>query len=79
MSAITFARAARTVAVAVAVLFGLATVVAGSRVLRGSDPGYVVFRPLLIYNSVMGIAYIAAGIMIARNLQHGKNAAGVIF
>ena len=79
MSSVTFARAARTVAVAVAVLFGIATVIAGGRVLLGSDPGYVVFRPLLFYNTVMGLTYIVGGIMIARNLLRGRNAAGLIF
>lgn len=79
MSSITFARSAQQIAAIVAVLFGIATVIAGGRVLLGSDPGYVVFRPLLLYNAVMGIAYIAAGITIARNLRHGRNAASVIF
>ena len=79
MSSVTFARAARTVAVAVAVLFGIATVIAGGRVLLGSDPGYVVFRPLLFYNTVMGLTYIVGGIMIARNLLRGRNATGLIF
>ena len=41
-------------------LFGFITVFAGSSVLLGVDPGYIVFRPLVIYNSVMGIVYIAA-------------------
>ncbi len=48
---------------AVAVLFGIATVVAGTRVLSGSDPGYLVFRPLLIFNTAMGVAYLAAGVV----------------
>lgn len=64
---------------AVAVLFGVLTLVAGGRVLLGSDPGYVVFRPLLIYNTGMGLAYLAAGIAIGRNANAGKNAAGAIF
>ena len=40
----------------VAVRFGVATVVAGSRVLLGADPGYAVFRPLLWCNAAMGVA-----------------------
>ena len=69
----------RTVAV-VAAVFGLATIVAGGRVLTGwSDPGYVVYRPLLIYNTAMGVAYLAAGIVIWRSLHWGKFAAAVIF
>jgi hypothetical protein len=63
----------------VAILFGLATVVAGLRVLTGSDPGYVVFRPLLIYNAAMGLAYVAAGIIAWRSADQGKYIAGTIF
>ena len=62
-----------------ATLFGLATIVVGSRVLAGSNPGYIVFRPLLIYNTAMGIAYMAAGVIAWRNLHRGKYAAGTIF
>jgi hypothetical protein len=62
-----------------AALFGLATIIAGSRVLTGSDPGYIVFRPLLIYNTAMGIAYVAAGVIAWRNLDRGKYAAATIF
>lgn len=47
----------------VAALFGLATIIAGARVLAGSDPGYIVFRPLLLYNTAMGFAYVAAGVI----------------
>lgn len=69
----------RTVAV-VAAVFGLATIVAGGRVLTGwSDPGYVVYRPLLIYNTVMGVAYLAAGVVIWRSLHWGKVVAATIF
>lgn len=70
--------AQRAVAI-VAVLFGLATIFAGGRVLLGADPGYVVFRPLLIYNVGMGLAYIAAGLLIRRNLRHGRLTAAAIF
>ena len=62
-----------------AALFGLATIIAGSRVFTGSDPGYIVFRPLLIYNTAMGIAYVAAGVIAWRNLDRGKYAAATIF
>ena len=65
-------------AAAIACLFGLATLFAGSRVLLGSDPGYMVFRPLLIYNTIMGVAYLAAGITIWRSLILGRYAAGAI-
>jgi hypothetical protein len=72
-------RVMQLLAAAVAVLFGVATLFAGGRVLLGSDPGYVVFRPLLIYNTIMGVAYLAAGITIWRSLSVGKYAAGAIF
>ena len=63
----------------VAVLFGIATVVAGTRVLTGSDPGYIVFRPLLIFNTAMGFAYVAAGVIAWRSIDRGKVAAAAIF
>ena len=63
----------------VAVLFGLATIFAGTRVLLGSDPGYIVYRPLLIFNSVMGVVYVSAGIIAMRNVKRGMYAAAVIF
>ena len=63
----------------VAVLFGIATVVAGTRVLTGSDPGYIVFRPLLIFNTAMGFAYVAAGVIAWRSIDRGKFAAAAIF
>ncbi len=66
-------------AAAVAVLFGIATLFAGGRVLLGSDPGYVVFRPLLIYNTAMGAAYLAAGVAIWRGIDAGRYTAGAIF
>jgi len=69
----------QAVAALVAVLFGVATLFAGGRVLLGGDPGYVVFRPLLLYNTVMGAVYIAAGVTIWRNLVRGRYAAGAIF
>jgi len=63
----------------IAVLFGLVTLFAGTRVLGGSDPGYIVFRPLLIYNTTMGFFYAAAGITAWRNIHKGKYAAATIF
>ncbi len=63
----------------VAALFGLATIIVGARVLAGSNPGYIVFRPLLIYNAAMGIAYVAAGVIAWRDLVRGKYAAATIF
>lgn len=75
-------RSARTVqilAVAIAILFGLVTLFAGGRVLLGSDPGYIVFRPLLIYNTAMGVAYVGAGVIMWHSLARGRYAAGGIF
>lgn len=69
----------KTLAAVVAVGFGLATIVAGSRVLMGSDPGYMVFRPLLVFNTVMGFVYIFAGVAIWRDVPLGRRSAGVIF
>ncbi len=79
MKASRSARVVQLLAAAIAGLFGVATLFAGSSVLLGSDPGYVVFRPLLIYNTIMGVAYLAAGITIWRSLILGKYAAGTIF
>ncbi len=63
----------------IAVLFGAVTIYAGSNVLLGSDPGYIVYRPLLIYNSGMGVLYLLAGILALRNVKHGVALAAVIF
>jgi preprotein translocase subunit SecG len=60
-------------------VLSLAAIFAGARVLAGSDPGYTVFRPLLIYNTAMGIAYVAAGIIAWRSLDRGKYTAATIF
>lgn len=72
-------RIVRILTAAVAILFGIATLFAGGRVLLGSDPGYVVFRPLLIYNTAMGAAYLAAGVAIWRSANAGRYAAGAVF
>ena len=72
-------RIVRILAAGIAILFGVATLFAGSRVLLGSDPGYEVFRPLLVYNTAMGVAYLAAGIAIWRSVNAGRYAAGAIF
>ena len=56
----------------VAIAFGLLTVFAGGRVLAGADPGYVVFRPLLVFNFAMGFVYVAAGVAALRSAELGK-------
>jgi sugar phosphate permease len=62
----------------VAVLFGLTTIVAGTRVLAGADPGYLVFRPLLLFNTVMGAVYVAAGLAAWKSARRGRYVAGGI-
>ena len=62
-----------------ALLFGLATIGSGVRVLTGSDPGYLVFRPLLIYNTLMGLVYVAGGVISWRNIKRGASVAAMIF
>ena len=69
----------KNILITVPVLFGLLTIFAGTRVLLGSDPGYIVFQPLLIYNVVMGIVYITVGIITWRNIKKGMYMAGIIF
>lgn len=65
---------------AAAIVFGLLTVFAGSRVLFGiSDPDYIVFLPLLIFNTLMGFIYVVTGFIILRSAQKGKVASKVIF
>lgn len=64
----------------IAVAFGLLTVFIGSRTLLGySEPGYTVFTPLLIFNTIMGIVYAGAGSMIWRDIALGLAAAKTIF
>lgn len=72
-------RLVQVAAATIAVLFGIATLIAGGRVLLGSDPGYEVFRPLLIYNTAMGVAYLMAGAALWHRASAGRNAAGAIF
>ena len=60
-------------------LFGFVTIFAGVSVLTGTDPGYIVFLPLLVYNTVMGFAYIGVGVLAWQNLNRGRNAAAIIF
>ena len=67
------------IVVGVATVFGLMTLFAGGRVLLGADPGYVVFRPLLIYNTVMGLGYLAVAALIWRRPMQGRYGAAAIF
>ncbi|MBP9653426.1 MAG: hypothetical protein KBE19_03470 [Rhodocyclaceae bacterium] len=72
-------RFVRRLCAGIAVAFGAVTLFAGGRVLLGADPGYTVFRPLLVFNTAMGAAYAAAGAAIWRDLAWGRNCAGAIF
>ena len=63
----------------IAILFGAVTLFAALRVLTGADPGYVVFLPLLKYNTLMGFVYVGVGVIAWRNLHWGGVAAGVVF
>jgi hypothetical protein len=75
----TAGRVIRAVACSAAALFGLITIVAGGRVMLGADPGYVVYQPLLIYNTMMGLLYVAVAVIAWRNPAHGRNGAALIF
>ncbi|MGD9899995.1 MAG: hypothetical protein AB7T22_12800 [Calditrichaceae bacterium] len=69
----------KIVLILIAALYGLMTIIAGSRVLLGSDPGYVVFKPLLIYNVIMGIVYVTTSVVAWRNIKQGMYLAAAIF
>ena len=62
----------------VAMIFGVATVAAGMRVLLGSDPGYTVFRPLLLFNTAMGFAYFFVGVLAWKRSGLGARGAGIV-
>ena len=62
----------------IAIAFGVLTFVAGGRVLAGNDPGYAVYRPLLLYNTSMGVAYVVAGTLMLCKPRQGKLAAAAI-
>ncbi len=56
----------------IAGLFGLLTVFSGFRVLLGLfEPGYLVFLPLLMFNTLMGFIYLLAGWFIRTRLERG--------
>ena len=74
VAALSLTNLARALAI-VAGLFGIATLVAGSRVLLGADPGYVVYRPLLVFNTVMGAAYLVTGVLAWFDARRGRRGA----
>ena len=63
----------------VGVVFGIVTIISGGSVLLGSNPGYVVFLPLVIFNTTMGFAYIVPWILTRKNPLYSKTIAGYIF
>jgi hypothetical protein len=65
-------------AAAIGLVFGLATLAAGGTVLLGRDPGYLVYRPLLVFNTAMGVGYIAAAMAAWMRREAGRAAAGWI-
>ena len=73
-----YVRLGQAILALVAAAFGVATLVAGGRVLAGADPGYVVFRPLLVFNTAMGVAYLVAAAITWRSIERGKFAAAAI-
>lgn len=79
MSNNAFDRVIRAVVCGVAALFGLLTIFAGGRVLLGVDPGYVVYPPLLVFNTVMGPVYVAVAVLGWRNPVHGRSGAALVF
>lgn len=61
----------QTAAAIIATAFGMITIWVGGTTLFGFfDPGYIIFVPLLIYNTMMGFFYTATGILIWQ--QHPK-------
>ena len=56
--------AVRIIAVLASVI-GIMAAITGSRVLLGNfDPGYQYFRSLIIYNIIMGLVSVFAGVLI---------------
>lgn len=58
----------KKITASVAALFSFLTIVEGSQVLLGiTQPDYIVFTPLLIYNVFMGVVGVIVGVMIWMN------------
>lgn len=57
----------------------MATLFAGGRVLFGlGEAGYAVVPAVLMFNTVMGVFYLVAAVLIMRSLKMGRIAAGAI-
>ncbi|WP_445665873.1 hypothetical protein [Fodinibius sp. AD559] len=64
----------------IAIAFGLITIWVGGTTLLGfSNPGYVIFLPLLIFNTIMGFAYLGTGILIWQQHHKATKASKIIF
>ncbi|HYD77702.1 hypothetical protein [Ramlibacter sp.] len=68
----------RRVLAIIAGVFGVATLFAGVRVLLGADPGYVVYLPLLAFNTAMGAAYLSTGVRGWFDARKGRRGAATI-
>src|SRR5690606_4963177 len=66
--------------VIVPAIFGLVTVLAAGRILLGlGSADYVVFRPLLVFNGLMGLVYLATALTIRSNPVRGRQfAVGIV-
>ena len=70
----------QTAAAIIAIVFGLVTIWVGGMTLFGFfNPGYIIFVPLLIYNTVMGFLYIATGILIWQQHPNALQVSKFIF
>ncbi len=62
----------------VGVLFGVASLAAGGSVLAGRDPGYLVSRPLVWFNTAMGLVYVLVGVVAWRRMPTAWKGAALI-
>lgn len=70
---------ARRLSALAAAVFGVLTLVAGGRILLGfGEAGYVVVRPILLFNTAMGVLYLVAAVLIVRDIERGWLLAGFI-
>ncbi len=63
----------------VAILFGLVTIWVGSSVFMGVNPGYFVYQPLLIFNTLMGGLYLLTGGIALFSVKKSVQLAAITF
>ena len=64
----------KTITAGVAMVFSVASIVEGTKVLFGiSQPDYIVFTPLLVYNVIMGVIGVFGGVIIWMNHRRALN------